>query len=175
MTCYREGMAARTLISVEEYLATSYRPDCDYVDGEVVERNLGTRDHGWLQAAVTAYLFNRRRQWNITVITELRIRVKETRVRIPDVCVILGDTDEQVPTQPPLICIEVLSPKDRMKRVQERINDYLEMGVPYVWVLDPATRQASAATPAEGLREVKTGILKTENPSLEVPLTEIFA
>ena len=122
-------MAARTLISVEEYLATSYRPDCDYVDGVVVERNLGTRDHGWLQLAVAAYFFNRRRQWNITVITELRIRVKATRFRIPDVCVILGDTDEQVLTQPPFICIEVLSPKDRMKRVQERIDEYLEMGV----------------------------------------------
>ncbi len=168
-------MAARTLISVEEYLATSYRPDCDYVDGEVVERNLGTRDHGWLQAAITAYFFNRRRQWNITVITELRVRVKPTRFRIPDVCVILGDTDEQVLTRPPFICIEVLSPKDRMSRVEQRIADYLEMGVPYVWVLDPETRQAYTATPAEGLREVKTGVLKTENPALEVPLSELFA
>jgi hypothetical protein len=47
--------------------------------------------------------------------------------------------------------------------------------VPYVWVLDPETRQAYAATPAEGLREVKTGVLNTENPALEVPLSEIFA
>ena len=168
-------MATRTLISVEEYLAASYRPDCDYVDGEVVERNLGTRDHGWLQGAITAYFFNRQRQWNITVIPELRIRVKPTRFRIPDVCVILGDTDEQVLTKPPFICIEVLSPKDRMKRVQERIADYLEMGVPYVWVLNPETKQAYAATPSEGLREIKTGVLKTENPVLEVPVREIFA
>jgi Uma2 family endonuclease len=136
---------------------------------------LGTRDHGWLQAAVAAYFFNRRRQWNITVITELRIRVKATRVRIPDVCVILGDTDEQVPTKPPFICIEVLSPKDRMKRVQERIADYLEMGVPYVWVLDPETRQAYTATPAEALREVETGVLKTESPAFEVSLSELFS
>jgi Uma2 family endonuclease len=145
------------------------------VDGEVVERNLGTRDHGWLQAAVTAYFFNRRRQWNITVITELRIRVKPTRFRIPDVCVILGDTDEQILTRPPFICIEILSPKDRMKRVQERIDEYLEMGVPYVWVLNPETEQAYTATAAEGLHELKTGVLKTENPTLEVPLSEIFA
>jgi Uma2 family endonuclease len=167
-------MATRTLISVEEYLETSYRPDRDYVDGEVVERNLGTRDHGWLQAAIAAYFFNRRRQWNITVLTELRIHVKPTRFRIPDVCVILGDTDEQIPTKPPFLCIEVLSPKDRMKRVQERITDFLEMGVPYVWVINPATRQAYVATPSEALREVKTDVLKTENPVFEVPLNEIF-
>jgi Uma2 family endonuclease len=168
-------MATRTLISVEEYLETSYRPDCDYVDGEVVERNLGTRDHGWLQTAIAAYFFSRRRQWNITVITELRVRVKSTRFRIPDVCVILGDTAEQVLTQPPFICIEVLSPKDRMKRVQERVTEFLEMGVSYVWVLNPETKQAYMATPGEALREVKTGVLRTENPTLEVPLSEIFA
>jgi hypothetical protein len=39
-------MAAATPlpISVSEYLHTSYRPDCDYVDGVVEERNLGELD-----------------------------------------------------------------------------------------------------------------------------------
>jgi Uma2 family endonuclease len=75
--------------------------------------------------------------------------------------------------QASFICIEVLSPEDRMKRVQERIADYLEMGMPYVWVLNPETKQAYAATPAEGLREIKTGILTTEDPALEISLREI--
>jgi Uma2 family endonuclease len=168
-------MAARTLISVEEYLATSYRPDCDYVDGEVVERNLGEWDHGWLQTSIASYFFVRRRQWNISVLTETRVQVKVARFRIPDICVVLGDTKEPILVRPPFICIEILSPEDRLKRIQERINDFLEMGVPYVWVLDPETKQAYTATPAEGLREVKTGMLKTESPTLEVPLSEIFA
>jgi len=42
-------MATGTLVSVEEYLNTSYSPDCDYVDGEVLERNLGEREHSELQ------------------------------------------------------------------------------------------------------------------------------
>lgn len=41
--------------------------------------------------------------------------------------------------------------------------------------LDPAPRRAYTATAAEGLREVKSGILKTENPALEMPLAEIFS
>ena len=49
-----------TLISVEEYLATSYRPDCDYVDGRIEERNLGEYDHSSLQTAIGAYFFARR-------------------------------------------------------------------------------------------------------------------
>ena len=34
-------MSTRTLISVEEYLASTYEPDCDYVDGRIEERNVG--------------------------------------------------------------------------------------------------------------------------------------
>ena len=42
-------METRPLIPVEVYLTSVYRPDCDYVDGEVLERNLGENDHGRLQ------------------------------------------------------------------------------------------------------------------------------
>ena len=46
-----------TLVSVEEYLGTSY-PDGDreYVDGEIVERNLGEIDHADLQSRIVVYL-----------------------------------------------------------------------------------------------------------------------
>src|SRR5712691_1442382 len=167
-------MSTKTLISVEEYLATSYRPDCDYVDGRVEERNLGEWDHSSLQTRVAAYFFARRKEWGISVVVEQRVQVKPTRFRIPDVCVVLGDPGEQILTKPPFICIEVLSPEDRMSRIEERIDDYLAMGVAYVWLLDPAARRAYAATAADGLREVKGGVLKTENPALEVQLDEIF-
>ncbi len=47
-------MAISTLISVAEYLSTSYRPDCDYVDGELLERNSGELEHARLQTAIAA-------------------------------------------------------------------------------------------------------------------------
>jgi hypothetical protein len=37
------------MIQVSEYLDTGYRPDCEYVDGELLERNVGEWDHGRLQ------------------------------------------------------------------------------------------------------------------------------
>jgi Uma2 family endonuclease len=173
-------MAARTLISrpsisVEEYLRTSYRPDCDYVDGEVVERNLGEWDHSSLQGAILVYLSNRYRKDGFIAVPEQRVQVKPTRFRIPDVCVVLAEPGEQILRKPPFLCIEVLSSEDRMSRVQERIADYFAMGVAYVWVLDPETRQAYSATPAEGLCEVKSGLLATQNPAIEMPLAEVFA
>jgi len=168
-------MASRTLISVEEYLRTSYRPDCDYVDGEVVERNMGETDHSWLQTALSAYLFARRNEWKITVLVEQRVQVRATRFRIPDICVIQGPKPaEQVLTKPPFVCVEILSPEDRWPRVQLRIDDYLAMGVPHVWVLDPATKQAYSVT-KEGSHEITDGFLRTRNPAIEVPLSEIFA
>jgi len=107
---------------------------------------------------------------------EQRVQVKSTRFRIPDICVVRGPKPaEQILTKPPFICIEVLSPEDRWPRVQQRIDDYLAMGVPYVWVLDPSTKTAYSATPAERTQEVSTGILKTLNPSVELPLSEIFS
>ena len=42
-------MAISALIPVSEYLSTSYDPDCDYVDGQVQERNVGEEDHSDLQ------------------------------------------------------------------------------------------------------------------------------
>ena len=167
-------MPAGTLITVEEYLATAYSPDCDFIDGHIEGRNLGERDHSSLQMAIAAYLYAQRKKLGISVYPEQRIRVREKRYRVPDVCVLSSPTEEQVLTKPPFICIEIVSPQDRMIRIQERVKDYLDMGVPYVWVLDPETRTAYCATPTEGLREIKSGILVTENPAIEVPLAELF-
>lgn len=162
------------VISVEEYLATSYRPDCDYVDGRIEERNLGEFDHSSLQTAIAAYFFVRQKQLGITVVVEQRVQVSAKRFRIPDVCVVLGKTNEQIFRTPPFLCIEVLSPEDRVSRVEQRIDDYLAMGVRYVWLLDPATKRAYAATSETGLREVKDSALRTENPALGLPLAEVF-
>jgi len=164
-------MATGALVSVEEYLSTSYDPDCDYVDGVIEERNLGEFDHASLQAAVIAWFYSRRKQLGITVVPEQRVQVGPTRFRVPDVCVTLGHPGEQIFTRPPFICIEILSPEDRLSRMQQRVADYLSMGVSYVWVLDPQTRLAWRWT-TEGMRQVNE--LRTENPAICVPLDELF-
>ena len=81
---------ATTAATIQEYLTSVYESDCDYVDGEVQERNTGTFDHSRLQGAVFAYFYNRRKEWGITVVPEQRVQVSPTRFRVPDVCVTLG-------------------------------------------------------------------------------------
>jgi Uma2 family endonuclease len=166
-------MASRTLISVEEYLRTSYRPDCDFIDGEVLERNVGEKSHAKLQKAILLYLSAREKELGIWVIQEQRVQVSAKRFRIPDICVTRGEPNEEILRQPPFICIEILSPEDRWPRTQQRIDDYLAMGVPHVWVLDPSTKTAYSVTRTAGTNQV-TDVLKTLNPSVELPLSEIF-
>lgn len=173
--CYVGYMASRTMISVEEYLRTVYRPDCDYVDGEVQERNLGEWDHSRAQAKILWRLGEYENCPGLQVFPSLRLRVSETCVRVPDVCAFLESPAEQAPRTPPFLCVEVVSPEDTLMRMRERVDDYLGMGVPYVWVLDPSAKCAYAITPREGWREVKGGVLRTENPALGMPLAEIFA
>jgi Uma2 family endonuclease len=166
-------MPARTLISVEEYLASSYEPDCDYVDGHIEERNLGERPHSRLQGRLLVALSGQASA-GTEILPEVRVQVKPSRFRVPDICIAVDDSDEPILTKPPFLCVEVLSPEDRVSRIETRIQDYLKMGVPYVWVLDPETKQAYVATAADGLREVKTGVLATVNPVFEVRLAEVF-
>jgi Uma2 family endonuclease len=162
------------MVSLEEYLATAYEPDCDYIDGHLEERNVGEWDHSCIQAKIAAFLISRYGSQGMRVATELRIRVTPDRVRLPDLCVFLTDPKQRVPSTPPFLCIEILSPEDRMSRIEMRISDYLTMGVGTVWVIDPETRQAYTATAADGLREVKSGILTTGSPYVEMSFAEIF-
>lgn len=162
------------MISLEEYLATDYEPDCDFVDGALEERNLGEWDHSRLQLKIGAYFLAHYEAKGMRVVPELRIRVAANRVRVPDLCVFLTDPKQRVPSTPPFLCIEILSPEDRLKRIQVRINDYLAMGVSMAWIIDPETRQAYTVTAAEGLREIKTGILRTEPPVVEMRLADVF-
>ena len=165
-------MPARTLISVEEYLRTSYRPDCDYVDGEVVGRNMGEWDHSRLQGKLLVYLARYEKAGCIAV-PEQRVQVGAARFRIPDICLVLGEPGEKILTKPPFLCIEVLSPEDRLSRVMVRVKEYLTMGVPYIWVFDPETKRAYDAS-AGDLREVGD-LLATGDPRIEIRLAEVFA
>ena len=61
---------------------------------------------------------------------------------------VLGGPDEQILRKPPFLCIEELNLlDDRMSRIRERVDDYLKMGVPYIWVVDPQFKAAYQITP----------------------------
>ncbi len=163
------------LVTVEEYLRTSYRPDCDYVDGRIEERNVGEYDHGLLQILLAHLFMNHREDWGIRVVVDVRTQVSKRRFRVPDLSVLRADAPrEQIISHPPLIAIEILSPEDRLSRFQERIEDYLTFGVEHIWIFDPERRAAYTAS-AAGLLPVRTNELTVSGTPIRVVLSELFA
>ncbi len=164
-------MAVATQVSVEEYLKTVYRPDRDYVDGVVEERNSGQLDHSLVQARLIGSIMRQSRE--ILPLPEWRFQITPTRFRVPDVTVVSGRPSEQILTRAPLLCVEILSPKDRFSRINVRIQEYLNFGVPVVWLIDPEDKtiwiyRLSAMVQAPG------PAIKLGGTSIEIPFVEIF-
>jgi Uma2 family endonuclease len=165
-------MKTAALVSVEEYLSSVYQPDCDYVDGVLEERNLGERDHSLMQGLIVGHFLQHRKQLGIQVLPEQRVRISATRFRVPDITLVEASTREQIITSPPLLCIEILSPEDRLNRVVKRAEDYAGLGVPDVWIIDPETRRCYTYTKA-GLHEAPGGILTTIDGRITLNIGEI--
>ncbi len=166
-------MVVATHVPLEEYLRTAYRPDCDYVEGELIERNVGEYDHSRIQSALDRWFGGLEASLGIRAMPNLRVQVAPSRFRVPDICVTIGKPAEQYLTQPPFLCVEILSPEDRMQRMMDRISDYLQFGVPFVWVIDPGSRRAYVAT-SSGLRVAADGVLRTSDPDLSLNLEELL-
>ncbi len=144
------------LIPLEEYLRTVYRPDRDYIESEVLERNKGEKPHARLQTYFARFFAQFEEELKFETLTEQRVQVGPKRFRIPDVALVaFSDSDDLIVRTPPLLCLEILSSKDRMAKVQQRIDDYARMGVQSMWVIDPWQGTAFAAQGDGILHEVK--------------------
>ena len=159
---------------MSEYLNTAYSPDCDYVDGEVLERNMGEHSHAKAQFRAGRILSGYEESLGVEILVEQRVQVTPTRFRIPDVCVLApGAPYEEIIKHPPLLCIEILSKDDAMSRIMEKVEEYLAMGVPNVWIVDPWRRRGYHCT-RDGMHDAADGVLRTSNPELVVALADLF-
>lgn len=170
-------MASKVLMSVEEYLHTSFEgADCEYVDGEIVERNMGKFLHGKIQSWLVILLGRLVEEIGIQISTECRIRISASRYRIPDIGVWRKDADigDEIPRTQPFLAIEILSPDDRAIRMLEKIQEYFAAGVEWVWIVDPYECKAMICSHANPAPQT-TDVLRTENPAIELPLAEVLA
>jgi Uma2 family endonuclease len=168
-------MSTKVLMDVGEYLRTSFEgPDCEYLDGEIVERNMGEIPHGDVQTNLISLLRKMRSRLGIRVIAEIRIQISPTRYRVADLAVWRNDAiGTGIPTVAPFLVVEILSPEDRMVRMLPKIQEYLSIGVEWIWIVDPQEQSAllySRQNPAGAVCDT----LRTENPSIEIPLTTAF-
>lgn len=114
------------MVSLEQYLHTSYEPECEYLDGVVVQRNTGERPHSAVLTNLIVGFYKAesgRHVWPI-----LRMRTGPSRIRVPDICVSLGDPKTDIMETPPFLCIEVVSPEDGFSYLLEKLEEYVAKG-----------------------------------------------
>lgn len=160
-------------LTIEEYLEASYEPECEYVDGELIPKAMGTRDHGHLQLRLGRLLYRFEEAGLCLIISEQSLRVRQRAVLIPDVCLLPPDNSEHgVVTTPALVCIEILSPSDRFSYTVSKCEEYRQWGVPASWILDPEQKKAWFYD-ATGLHQVPSGgVLRSG--VFELALSEVW-
>jgi Uma2 family endonuclease len=163
------------LMTIEQYLRTSFNPDVDFVDGEIEERYLGEKDHGRAQGYVYAWFLAREASFSLEPILEQRMLVGPNRARVCDVAIIRQDIpDEQVARTPPFICVEVMSPEDRLSRVIKVLTDYRSLGVKHIWLIDPQEHLVYTFS-AEGLQQHENFMLCAPEADIEFSAADLFA
>jgi Uma2 family endonuclease len=183
-------LISQAIVSIDEYLHTRYRPDCHYVDGQLEERRppegeytpqqieelfVGEYEHNKLQKLLLIWLFQHEGEWHIECVPEQRIHVSQTRIRVCDVCVLRADAPrEQVTLTPPLLCIEIMSPKDRLSRARIVLEDYRLMGVPNIWLINPFRRVAYTYD-STGLHDAHIDRIEVPDSPIHILLADMLS
>ena len=162
-------------VSVEEYLRMTFEYDAEYVDGYIVERPVPEFDHADMIASMIMLLRPHAKVWGVRVTGDPRTQTQATRFRLPDVCVTSAAVPrEQILRTPPLLCVEVLSPEDRLNRTKAKAHEYLSMGVLAVWIVDTEDRLFHNVT-STGTTEHRDGIVQVPGTPIELDVLQAFS
>lgn len=162
-------MSATAIVSVEDYLRRTEKPYCEYVDGVLYAKSMPTKLHALLEKILMRLLDRQ----GVEALSEVHVRLSPTKFLIPDV-IAAPTIQGPYPTEPVLLCVEILSPEDRIGALLAKCEQYHTWGVPYCWVVDPEKRTAWQY-PSGGEPEhiARTGSLTAGH--LSVSLEELFA
>ena len=119
----------------------------ELVDGGILVSPAGMR-HSEIAAQISYLLkrFLERSPTGKVYAPDVGILLPNGNVRSPDVCFVKleklpgGESPRTFGELVPDLVVEVLSPNDRLRLVADKIGEFLECGVPLVWLVDPKTR-----------------------------------
>jgi Uma2 family endonuclease len=148
---------ASRLMTAEEFWEWVHRPEnegrsWELEAGEVVEMPSPGELHGvlcaWITALLWRYVAQRGRGYVCSNDTGLAVKRDPDTVRGPDIMFFaesrtLDKMNRKFATNTPALIVEVLSPTDQLTRVNRRISQYLQRGVPLVWLVDGEVRSVS--------------------------------
>ena len=143
-------MATKTLLTVEDYMRLPESVgtrDVRYelVEGEVVVVSPGMFPHNIVRdnvlVALRAFLPGKKLG---TAVSEQGFQLSENTVRVPDVAFVRRG--RKVAAKRPIegapdLAIEVVSPSNTPRELEQRISDYFAAGCKRVWVIHPDDRE----------------------------------
>jgi Uma2 family endonuclease len=125
-------MSATAIVSVEDYLRRTEKPYCEYVDGVLHPKAFATTLHARVQFLLQVLLDPQ----GVVALAEVHVRLSPTKYLIPDV-IAAPKLQHPYPTEPVLLCVEVLSREDHVGATLAKCEQYHAWGVPFCWVIDP--------------------------------------
>ena len=129
----------------------------ELVDSILVEKT-GGYEESFIAGEILALLkyFVRRRKLGLVAGEGGMLKLDIDLVRIPDVSFVSWDRvpgrkfpDEQVPPLIPDLAVEVISPSNTPKEMDEKLREYFEKGVRLVWLVRPKSRVVDVYTPPD--------------------------
>jgi len=171
-------------ITVEEYLSNPDYEHCEYVDGEVVELNLGTITHSTIQGRYSLYIgMHLLTLGRGEVAPELRCRLAvngKTRFRQPDLSVLFSHekSENDYLEGAPEFVIEVRSPDDTIRELTRKIDEYFANGCKLAWLILPEEQTVEVFTPAAPTKAFGPGDKINGGdviPNLKIAVADLFA
>jgi Uma2 family endonuclease len=167
-------MAAQpTSLSLEEFhrLYDGAKPSYEFWYGAAVQKPMPTTLHGLVQLLIMVMPTNT--GWMVA--PEVRLKVVREAELVPDVIAIHGKFKGRYPTSGPELCVEIMSPDDRLSNAIEKAKICRSWGSQFVWIIDPQKRTAWTLSQdsTEPLWILPTGTLRAGDTAIE--LQEPFA
>lgn len=175
-----------TLITGDDLFAMGDIGPCELVKGRIVRMSTTGGEHALLEAEITFHLkdFNRKTHsgWVLSGEAGVYTQRNPDTVRGMDAAFI---SKERHPARPkkylevaPELVVEIVSPNDRWKEIQDKLQEYFAIGVETVWLVEPEERVVYVYTELTELTRLTLedtlhgeGVLT----GFELPLRMLFA
>jgi Uma2 family endonuclease len=159
---------------------------CELIDGILVEKDVSYRaSRIGLKLGARITLFVEERNLGLVTGEQGFLRLTTGRVRGPDVAFVAWnrlpggrESTDPVPNLAPTLAVEVLSPGNTKKEMEDKLADYFRSGVELVWYVYPDRKQVQVFTGPDAVTLLdQTGTLDggTTLPGFAIPLVELFA
>ena len=116
----------------------------EIIDGRIVELSPTGFEHGSLEGLIFLFLYKHLKEKGFVATGEVGILIqkKPLRLRAGDVVFVSKETYKEKPKgileKAPELVIEIVSPSNKFDEIQEKVEDYLKIGVKKVIVVEPS-------------------------------------